>query len=108
MTDTFDARVVVENAVLGRGEDAPNCSATILISDPAHLCSAQWTTREICRTLGFDEAGVYRAVITVTEFAHKELLDVGRRGKLRLSAVPSRGGFALEAAVELEQTAARV
>jgi hypothetical protein len=93
-------RVVLENSGSGRGRVAQGCSATILVSEPVHLCSAQWATREICRTLGFDEAGVYQAVITVTEFAHKEFIDAGRSGKLHLAAVRSRGKLALEARAE--------
>jgi hypothetical protein len=94
------SRIVLENAGPGRGRAAPGGSATILVSEAAHLCSAQWATREMCRTLGFDEAGVYQAVITVTEFAHKEFIDAGRSGKLHLAAVRSRGKLALEARAE--------
>lgn len=106
MASKAGARLVIENPGGGRGPAAPQSRATIVISDAAHLCSAQWATREICRALGFDEAGVYHAVIAVTEFAHKELLDMGRPGKLHLAALGRRGRRALEARTELEPAAA--
>lgn len=96
------ARLVLENPGPGRTAAEPGRGATILIAEPAHLCSAQWATREICRTLGFDEAGVYSAVIAVTELAHRELLEASRPGKLRLAAIRVRGRLALEAEVERE------
>lgn len=100
-----DARLVIENTGTGRGAAAPGCRATIVISDLSHLCSAQWASREICRALGFDEAGVYGAVIAVTEFAHKELLARARPGKLHLAAIETNGRLALEARTELERKA---
>jgi hypothetical protein len=99
------SRLVIENAGSGRGAAAPGCRATIVVSDLSHLCSAQWASREICRALGFDEAGVYGAVIAVTEFAHKELIDPARRGKLHLAAIEKNGRLALEARTELEPAA---
>jgi hypothetical protein len=99
------SRLVIENSGSGRGTASPGCSATIVISDLSHLCSVQWAAREICRSLGFDESGVYRAVIEVTEFAHKQLLDPVRPGKLHLSAISTKGRLALEARTEPEQAA---
>ena len=43
------ARIVLENSSSGRGTDSDGNVATIVISEPAHLCSAQWATREICK-----------------------------------------------------------
>ena len=102
-----DARLVIENTGPGCGGAAAGCRATILISDLSHLCSAQWASREICRTIGFDEAGVYGAVIAVTEFAHKEFINPVRPGKLHLSAIETNGRLALEARTELERAAER-
>jgi hypothetical protein len=99
------ARLIIENPGSGRGAASPGGGATIVISDLSHLCSVQWAAREICRALGFDEAGVYRAVIEVTEFAHKQLLDPARGGKLHLSAIRKNGRPALEARTEPEQAA---
>ena len=98
-------RIVIENAGSGRSAAKAGYFATLVIAEPAHLCSAQWATREICRALGFNESGVYHAVIAVTEFAHKELIDAGS-GKLHLTAIRVRGRLALEAKAELDRAAA--
>lgn len=62
----------------------------VCVDDPSHLCGVQRTTRALCRSAGFDESAVFQAVIAVTEFAYRLLLERSERVELRLSALRER------------------
>ncbi len=101
-----DERLVVENTGASPGAASAGYHATIIVSEPEHLPSVQWATREICRTLGYDEVGVDRAVVQVTDLARRRLVAAGCPGKLHLTAVKARGRLALEVRAEFEESAA--
>jgi hypothetical protein len=71
-------------------------STTIRISAAQHLCRLQTITREYCRAAGLDEPAVFRAVIAVTELAHRLFTAREQCGSVELSAVRRGSGFALE------------
>ncbi len=100
MTTDLGARHIVAYSGDKPGMATPGYYATILVDSPAHLCTVQWATREFCRTLGYDEPGIDRAVKLVTELTRTELLPPGRGGKLHLNAV--RKGKRLEFAAQIE------
>ena len=72
---------------------------TIHVTEPYHLCGVQMVTRELCRAIGFGEAGVFQAVIAVSELAHRHLIETARPGKVELSVIRMREGLGLEARV---------
>jgi|GEM_PF-3304695 len=60
---------------------------TIHIAAAERLSRLQGITREYCRTVGLDEPSVFRAVIAVTELAHRLFTEKDERGSVELSAV---------------------
>lgn len=75
-------------------------SVTIIVTDPAHLCRVQTTTRGFCRALGLDESAVFDAVIAVTELAHRQFIERQLSGSIELSAIRHTGAFGLEVKAE--------
>lgn len=75
----------------------PPFDALIRVADPSQLCGVQRATRALCRSAGFDEPAVFQAVIAVTEFAYRLLLERSRRVDLRLSALRHKRSLELKA-----------
>ena len=73
----------------------PECT-TIRIPAAQHLTRLQAITREYCRSAGLDEPSVFRAVIEVTELAHRLFTEHAECGSVELSAVRRGKGLALE------------
>lgn len=71
--------------------------AEVRVAEPSHLCGVQRATRELCRAAGFDEPAVFQAVIAVTDFAYRLLLERARRVDLKLSALRHKRGLELRA-----------
>lgn len=71
--------------------------AWVCVAEPTHLCGVQKTTRELCRSAGFNESAVFQAVIAVTELAYRLYLERARRVELKLSALRHRNGLELRA-----------
>lgn len=57
-----------------------------------HLCRVQSAARELARSAGFSEAGVFQAVLDATDAAYRLLLERARGMNLTLSARRGRGG----------------
>lgn len=64
----------------------------VRVEAPAHLCRVQSATRELARSAGFSEGGVFEAVIEATDSAYRLLLERARGVDLTLS-VRRRGGL---------------
>lgn len=64
----------------------------VRVEAPPHLCRVQSATRELARSAGFSEAGVFEAVIEATDSAYRLLLERARGVDLTLS-VRRRGGL---------------
>lgn len=71
--------------------------AWVCVAEASHLCGVQRTTRELCRSAGFDESAVFQAVIAVTEFAYRLFIERSRRVELKLCAVRGPRGLELRA-----------
>lgn len=74
--------------------------ATIHISAAERLSRLQGITRAYCRTVGLDEPSVFRAVIAVTELAHRLFTEKDERGSVELSAVRRGKRVALDIRAE--------
>ena len=61
--------------------------AWVRVAEPAHLCGVQKTTRQLCRSAGFDESAVFQSVIAVTDLAYRLYLERARSVDLKLSAL---------------------
>lgn len=77
----------------------PACAA-IRVAEPAHLPRLQGATRELCRSVGWNESAVFQAVIAVTELAHRLFVERAQGGSIELSAVRRKGGLELEVLIE--------
>lgn len=71
--------------------------ARVSADEPGHLCRVQAETRAFCRRAGFNEAGVFQAVIAVSELAFRLLGETARSVELELSAFRRSGGLELRA-----------
>ncbi len=70
--------------------------ASVRIAEAVHLCRLQSTTRQLCRTAGFDESAVHQAVIAATEFAHRAFVEPSLDGDLEMSVIRRRAGCWME------------
>jgi hypothetical protein len=83
---------------------AIECPTTVTVTGPEHLCAVQIATRQFCRAIEFNEGAVFDAIIGVSEMAHRILIEKTRGGKVKLCAVKMKGGYALEAQVNLAES----
>lgn len=80
--------------------EKPLARASIRVAEPVHLWSVQTMTRALCRAIGLEEPEVYRALISVTELAHRLFIARGRAGEIDLAVVRREGGLGLEVRAE--------
>lgn len=78
--------------------DSPR-RTTVPVNRPVDLCDVQIATRKFCRSMDFDEADVFGAVVGVSELAHTMLVESSHPGSVRLRAVKVKGVYSLEAQV---------
>lgn len=71
--------------------------ALVSADEPGELCRVQSDTRAFCRGAGFSEAGVFQAVIAVSELAFRLLSETAGAVSLELSAYRHAGGLELRA-----------
>lgn len=71
--------------------------ALVSAEDAGQMCRVQSETRALCRRAGFDEAGVFQAVIAVSELAFRLLSETAGAVSLELSAFRHAGGLELRA-----------
>lgn len=71
--------------------------ARVSADDPGELCRVQSETRAFCRGAGFNEAGVFQAVIAVSELVFRLLDGTAETVELELSAYRHAGGLELRA-----------
>lgn len=71
--------------------------ARVSAEKPGELCRVQAETRAFCRRAGFNEAGVFQAVIAVSELAFRLLSETAQAVSLELSAYRHAGGLELRA-----------
>lgn len=84
-------------AITSKAGKRPTAWARVCVAEPAHLCGVQKTTRELCRSAGFNESSVFQAVIAVTELAYRLHLESARRVELKLCALRRKNRLELRA-----------